>query len=73
VYGAKWSVCTATSPCIENCDIDEVSVWVFAIPIMRKDDGDEFGREKREARDCEEAAMWSSSSRTRMLRETNQL
>lgn len=37
------------------------------MPMMRKDDGDESGSEKRETRQLEEAAMWSSSSRTKIL------
>lgn len=70
VYGAKWSVCTLSVRSLGSADWDkeEVRVCVFAMPIMRTDDWDEVGREKREMRDWEVVAMWSNSSRTRMLR-----
>jgi hypothetical protein len=33
-------------------DDEDVSVWVFAIPIRRSVDGVVLGSEKREVRDC---------------------
>lgn len=65
-YGAKWRVRIPVIPCVLNCDCDEVRVWVFAIPMMRRDE-ELFGRENRVTREEDEAAMWSSSSKTSTL------
>ena len=63
MYGAKWSVLI---PFLVDKDRVVVRVCVFAIPIMRRCEVE--GREKMETRETVVVAMWSSSSRTRMLK-----
>jgi hypothetical protein len=48
-------------------DVEEVRVWVLAIPMSRRTEGIASVRVNIEVRDWALGVMWSSSSRMRML------
>ena len=67
VYGAKWTVSTFVDD-RKPFDDEDVSVCVFAMPMRRRVGRKESVSVKIDDSDCSLGAIWSSSSRMRILK-----